>query len=153
MSTLSQFVGGNKATKSLVHAYSTSGVAPANVFNAVSVSGAKSVLSGALTAATLKTILSVTGQGCLTVAAVYLDVAEAQTLRAKLTIDGVVAFDATCASTATRYAGFAVVGGNSAAGSVYLPETVFFNSSCLFEIASSVTGTDKLMACYKYQTY
>lgn len=152
MSTLSQFVGGNKATKSLVHAYSTSGVAPAIVVNAVSVSGAKSVLSGALTAATLKTILSVTGQGCLTLAAVYLDVAAAQTLRAKLTIDGVVVFDATCATTSTRYDGFAVVG-SSAAGSVYLPETVFFNSSCLFEIASSVTGTDKLMACYKYQTY
>ncbi len=62
MSTLSQFIGGG-VTTSIVNAFSSGGVAyDANMSGGVGY-GTREVLSGALSAGALSTLLSITGAG------------------------------------------------------------------------------------------
>jgi hypothetical protein len=108
-------------------------------------------LSGACTAGVLRTILSVTGPGCISYLGYEAIDATIRAHRIKLTLDGNVVFDATTASTAdilsavTEVIGsvspFSVTGSDYWGGWQEMP--VMFNASLLLEYASSLTETDK----------
>ena len=160
MSSLSQFTGG-------------SGIRPKGIFNSTSVGGGgweNSVLlnnptrglppsqvafgtTGALTAATLVTALSLSGQGAISLLGCAGVDTTSRTHRLKITLDGVVIYDAT--SEAFLSSGFALmaVGGfvpsaSSFATPIYEP--LVFNTSLLVEYASSVTETAKSIVFYRY---
>ena len=154
MSTLSQFSGGGfRPPKTIVNQFSSAGHQSTNLVSAIGAASPKVVLSGSMTANTLKSIVSVTGAGCLLFCGAYRAGAVARTLRAKLTIDGVVVFDYTSASSSSTNDGLFVVGGGAYGAPSAVLEPALFNTSFDFEIASDVTGTDEFYSFYKYQTY
>lgn len=118
--------------------------------------GEKTTLSGALTANTLKTVLNINGAGTLKTCAVQAKDATSRTLRLKITLDGNVVFDPGM-SGAIAASGVSIigVGGISFLGSagnyILTFERIPFNNSCLVEIASSLTETDKLALLYAYE--
>ena len=116
--------------------------------------GIKTVLSGALTANTLATILSLSGTGVVSFVAAESVDATSRTHRIKITLDGVVVFDATSAAVATVQAVCPVIGAitnaTGTATSVVTFEPLAFNASLLIEYASSVTETDKSAIGYRY---
>jgi hypothetical protein len=152
MSSISQFTGGSLPPKVIVNAYSTTGytliandrpdVCATNV-------GAKTALSGVLTAATLATVLSVTGEGVVGFIGAWKMDTTSRTLRLQVTIDGVIAFDSTSASGTLSNTGMTAIGG---AQSGYTVEQVPFKQSLVVKIASSLSETDKLSVGYKYWT-
>ena len=152
MSTLSQFGGGARTPKVIVNKYSAGGVtAQASEINS---SSAVALVSGALTANTLKTILSITGAGSLNFLSLVTVDTTSRTVRLKLTLDGVVAFNATSAAITVAGNGLLAVGsGTSTSQGPYAVEATHFNVSCLVEIASSLTETDKVTTYYTYRTY
>lgn len=144
MSNLSQFFGsgGLKPTANYGRAL------PVVAANAGAVQQAYSVLSGACTANTLKTILSVSGKGALAwLGASNVD-ATSRTLSIKITIDGVVVYDATSAAIASNssvaLAHGAICASVSTGGTPNIVEgaPLFYNSSLLIEFATSITETD-----------
>jgi hypothetical protein len=155
MSTLSQFTGGERIS-SLVG----TPVASSSLQNVYPYAGATAALSGAMTAATLKTALSVTGRGRLNWAALYANDATPRTLRMKITVNGAVIRDYTSASISTANTGFVGVGGGyyngtTAANVFYQP--IRFSESLLIEIASSRAesgvGNDQLTFAYAYEVF
>lgn len=151
MSNLNQFLSGvqSRSPVSIVNAISTNGWSE-TIISAPQ--GVKEILSGALTAATLATLLTVTGQGILNIAAIYNKDATARTLRLQIVIDGVTVFDSTSASIATAggRGGVAVgyVSGSVLAGGAAVP----FNTSLVIKAASSLTETDKIAIGVAYIT-
>lgn len=155
MSSLSQFAGGDKPPTSIVHSASVAGwggVANLGTTGAAN-AGGKTILSGALTANTLATILSITGAGSVQ----YLDVisadATSRTIRVEITVDGVVVYDFTSAAIATASAGRVLIGMNiGGANSVASLESLNFKSSFAVRVASSLSETDKVYITTRYWT-
>jgi len=157
MSNLEQFFG-EPAVTSIVNGQSSGGKYTAyGTFSTFAyTTETKAVLSGALTANTLATVLSITGTGG------YLDIMGAvgadvtsRTHRIKVTLDGVVVFDATSVACASETIGMLAVGTTKyeAAGTCKpVAAPVRFNSSCLVEYASSVSETGKTNLFYAYRT-
>lgn len=115
-------------------------------------SNAKVVLSGATTAATLKTILSLSGKGCISLLAVCGADITSRTHRMKVTLDGVVIFDATSAAI-TVIGNFCVPIGSLIPHSNYftvIPENLLFNTSLLIEYAGSLSETNGASIAYRY---
>ena len=112
----------------------------------------KSSLSGALTANTLATVLSISGVGGTLnlVATMNLD-NTSRTIRIKITLDGVSVFDATSSAITTQTQGLIAVGYLSDVGTPF-PNPVPFKNSCLVQIASSITETDLTRIYYSYRT-
>lgn len=157
MSNLNQFLSGviSRSPTSIIRDNSVAGFAVKATVpgQADAATGAKIILSGALTAATLATLLSVTGGGVLE----YLSISNAtgtaatRTIRLQLIIDGVTAWDFTSASTVNMASGdgIIIVGGNAnTVNNVAMP----FNSSLVVKIASSLTETNQLQIGVKYWT-
>lgn len=151
MSNLSQFFGGGgiKPT-AMVHGTLPT---PASVHRNESQRPAniEAVDSGACTAGTLKTILSVTGRGALT----YLDVGvkdtTSRTSRLRVTIDGTVVYDETNSAATVPKIVVALGAMTDALGAQGLEGTpLLFDSSLLIEYASSLTETDKASIGYIY---
>lgn len=114
---------------------------------------AKAVLTGAQTAATLSTALSLTGKGAISFLALAGVDNASRTHRAKVTLDGVVIFDATSIATANAAAVFSVIGDTadtSSTSSFILPQVFTFDQSLLIEYASSLTETAKTRIAYSY---
>jgi hypothetical protein len=148
MSSLSQFTG-QRVTKSVVHATSTG--TPSGAYALAG--GAREVLSGALTAATLKTLLTITGTGELFHLSAYTKNATSRTVRCRVTLDGVVVFDVTTIAVALVSAGLVVAGGDPGSSSPAQRGTLRFAQTCVVEVASSLTETDMLAIGYTAQTY
>lgn len=115
----------------------------------------KSTLSGALTAGTLATMLTVSGGGVLSYLAVSAVDATARTMRLQLTLDGVIAFDSTTASISTANFGIMAVGSvqvysATVPNGLYTAEIPF--NSMVVKIASSLTETDKVYWHIAYRT-
>ena len=160
MSSLSQFVG-------------SGGIRPAGLFNGASVGGGaweNTVAinsatrglppsqvafgtTGALTANTLTTALSLTGQGAISLlGAAGVDVTS-RTHRLKVTLDGTVIYDATSGAFTSTGAVLMAIGAFTPNASTFaspLYEPLTFNSSLLVEYASSVTETAKSIVFYRY---
>lgn len=153
MSTLSQFAG-KAATRVIVNGHSSGSTAS----GATAVAGGqfKTVASGALTANTLATALTVTGAGwCSAIHALTADTTS-RTVRLQVIVDGVTAFDATSSAITTAASGLIAVGSpvTNSGGSVQLQEgaPIRFNASLVIKIASSLSETDKINVGYRYIT-
>lgn len=156
MSSLSQFVGGRAAPR------------PTGTLDGISafrscigvtsfpldIAPIKLVASGACTANTLKTILSLSGSGVISALGVESGDATSRTHRIKVTLDGVVIFDGTTAATTNAAIAFMVIGAINylvtSVGAVVTYEPLAFNTSLLVEYASSITETDKAYIGYRY---
>ena len=156
MSNYNQFLSGvtSRSPASIIRSCSVAGWTKEALGDVNATTGAKIIASGALTAATLATILTVTGGGVLEFLSIYMPAgdATARTMRLQLVIDGVTAWDFTSASSSSwaQNDGAVIVGG---AAKVYTPSvTMPFNSSLLVKIASSITETDKFNVGVKYWT-
>ncbi len=114
----------------------------------------KVVLSGATTAGVLKTILSLSGSGVISALAVESIDATSRTHRIKITLDGVVIFDATSAAVASTSVICEVLGcvanHTASATSVVTFEPLAFGSSLLIEYADSLTEADGAYIAYRY---
>ncbi len=145
MSSLLQFVGANRAPASLVNAFSSGTPAGA----AITTTNTLEILSGAVTSGNLKTVLSHTGAGAIKNLVVYTKDSTSRTVRLKLTLDGVAAFDSTTAAISSSNNGMAVIGSTAATPG----EKVFYNSSLTVEVASSLSETDKIAIGVVRETY
>lgn len=142
MSTLSQFAGG-AATRSIINASSSGSTSVAGLAASSSTNGAREVLSGALTAATLKDIVSITGSGQISYLAAYAKNATSRTVRLVVILDGTTVFDATSSAITASGTGL------QAAGTPTGPAApIRFNASCLIRVASSLSETDNIGVAY-----
>lgn len=112
------------------------------------VANARSALSGAMTANTLKTLLSVTGKGSLKQLAIYTQDNTSRIIRVRVTVDGVVVWDKTSTAITAATTGFSIVGFVTSTGQYY--GDMNFAKSVVVEVSSSVSETDKLMIAYQY---
>lgn len=146
-------LGGERPPTSIVRL--SSGAAPTGMALIAGYGGEKVTLSGALTANTLKTMLNISGAGVLKACAVQALDTTSRTLRLKITIDGVAAFDpGASAANTTANSAIVGVGGITTYNSTNFMlafERIPFNTSCLVEIASSLSETDKLALLYAYE--
>lgn len=150
------FSGGIRSTKSIVNYFSSGGVvSPGAVdISASAINNAKEVLSGALTANTLKSVLSITVPGSMPYLAAYSKDGTARTIRLVVCVDGVIspyAFDSTTSSFSSANRG--VIAAGVQAGN-YVPGGPAINwaASCEVFIASSLTETDKVAIAYNAET-
>lgn len=155
MSSLSQFTGGRNNVASIVNSFSSGTPTPRALdvgvggFN----SGASNLTSGALTAATLATVLSVTGRGTLNFCAAKSGDTTSRTIRLKVTIDGRSIFDSTTSAITVTGHGLIAVGNiaSSATPSSVIFQPIPFSTSCLVQIASSLSETDKITTVVNYE--
>ena len=146
MSTLSQFSGG-AATRSIVNGFSSGGVSTTAVNAQAPTNNAREVLSGALTAATLKDIVSITTGGQIDFISAYSKNATSRTIRLVVILDGTTVFDATTGAVAATSSGIVAVGQNPSSGWVKA-SPIRFNASCVIRVASSLTETDNVAVGY-----
>jgi predicted extracellular nuclease len=117
-------------------------------------------LTGACTANTLKTILSITGAGVIPFLLFYIQATTTRADRVKITVDGTVVFDSISASESRSVGHYVeIIGavqnavywngtGYETVGVTY--DNVYFNSSFKVEYSSSLTETDKGKFFYRY---
>lgn len=155
MSAFEQFYGSGltQTPKVLINNFSTTNWTPITCNTTTAqYFGFKSTLSGAMTANTLTTVLSVTGGGVLNILGAIANDTTSRTIRMKLTLDGVVVFDSTSSAITTAAMGGFCVGQGEQATVTAFYDAIPFTSSCLFEVASSLTETDKLTFYTRYRT-
>jgi len=157
MSTLSQFSGGARTPKAIINNTSSGGtydvVGPSNPLQ---ISVAKKAITGGLTANVLTTVLSLSGSGAVGFLAVTGADATSRTHRCKVTVDGVVIYDATTSACTAAHLGIVVIGSVTAtvaSGYHAVLDSVPYQSSFLVEYASSLTETGKTNVYYVYRTY
>ena len=143
-----------RATTSIVNFQSTS-PCTATVSKAGSGANVKAALSGALTAATPKTMLNITGSaGEMAWLSVYAIDGTSRTVRIRVTVDGVTspyAFDSITGTISTADGGIIVIGNLVSATVISIISlNLKWRSSLLVEIYSSLTETDKLVLQYNY---
>lgn len=149
MSNLTQFFGGILKPTSIVAGSFEHGIVGATS----GLAGGTVVLSGACTANTLKTILSVTGQGAISALNFRCTDATSRSTRCQITIDGVVVFNETTAAVTSSGALASVLGGvaiGNGFGILTHGPALFFDSSLLIEYASSLSETDKVQIQYQH---
>ena len=151
MSNISQLIGtSNGPISAIVNRFSDGGTNSGG--NIGSNSPGKAYASGALTANTLATVLSVTGRGRVNWLCAFAADSTSRTIRLKVTVDGVSIFDATSSAITSPNLGIIAIGsGNDSAG--YMMQPIDFNSSLLVQIASSLTETDKVTARVNYEVW
>lgn len=114
----------------------------------------KRVQSGSTTAGVLKTILSAAGSGVLSFLAVESNDTTSRTHRIKVTLDGVVIFDATTGAEISISRTHIVIGSIANATVNAASEITFeplsFNSSLLIEYADSLTESNGAYIGYRY---
>ena len=113
-------------------------------------------LSGAVTANTLKTLLSITGPGRLDIAAATSNGTTSRTHRMKITLDGTVVFDYTTSAVTTDNVGIIGCGYSAQTTQTLTPislEMAYFNKTCLVEYAGSLSETDGARTYLRYHTY
>lgn len=142
------FKGANGPVASIINAFSSGGTATAY---SLSSNNVLEQLSGSLTAATLKTMVSHTGRGRVNALVIYAKDSTSRTLRCKLTVDGVVVFDATSNAVVGGGFGMIVIGGAITNSVEFQP--IDYQESLLVEIASSLTETDKVAIGVNRETW
>ncbi len=142
--------GTNKVVNSITNFFSTTGYTAPLIS---SITGCKVLAVGATTAAVLKTVISITGAGSFQALGVSAVDATSRTIRAKLTLDGVVVFDSTTNAVTALNRGLAIVGAfnGTAADTPNLGECMF-NTTALLEVASSNTEATGIQVVTIYDT-
>lgn len=154
MSSLSQFTGGRNQVASIVNRWSSGTPAGDNLDTGASGinKGVANLTSGALTAATLATVLNISGRGTLNFCAAKSVDATSRTIRLQVTIDGRVIFNTTTAAIAAVGSGLIAVGNiTTSSDQTALFQPISFNTSCLVQIASSLNETDKITTMVNYE--
>lgn len=147
------FKGNSGPIASIVNFFSSGGTASTQSISASYVSNMKEKLYGsAMTANTLYEFYSFTGRGRLNALSAYTIDSTARTIRVKVTIDGTVIYDATSSSISTSGYGVVPVGVVSNSGALVF-QPVEWQTSCLIEVATSVTETDKVATGINYETW
>jgi hypothetical protein len=146
MSTISQFGGGSGRVTALHNNFAW--VSPNSIQRNFPQLTAN---SGACTANTLKTILSVSGSRVrLNYLQFNTNDSTSRTNRVRITIDGAVVFDSTATSAGSiTYVAVGQIIGGTPASALFHP--VDANNSLLIEYSSSVTETDKASFAYAYE--
>lgn len=154
MSSQIRNINVNPTPKALVN-FEAQGGQAMTVLNPSDFESCAQILSGALTANTLATQINYTGGGVIGFLRVQVLDATARTLRCRLTLDGVVVFDATSAANSVSAAGMQVIGflNNGAQPGVACMDEIHFAKSFKFEVASSLTETGTLKTLAQYNTY
>jgi hypothetical protein len=162
MSTMSQFFtssGGGVpgVPSSIVNGFSSGNPVASFVGNTTTLYNQISLDSGALTANTLQTVLSITGKGRLGFVGARSGNATSRTIRLKITLDGVVAFDSTTPAFSATNQGIIAIGSISFNSGVstgwIIPSNVYFKTSALVEVASSLTETSLVNVPVMYEVY
>ena len=152
MSSLSQFTGGSGLMPTSIVRGPSSRI-PGLINYAGDITQAVRVLSGACTANTLKTILSISGRGAIGFLGANATDSTSRSNRIKITRDGIVIYDTTESAAASQMF-MQVIGSTSKAASegfIGLIENImYFNTSLLIEYATSLTETDKCQFAYTY---
>lgn len=143
--------GGQKATRSIVNRFTQAAWTPISITSNAA-GGAISANSGAMTADTLKTLLSVSGVGTR-VSHLSFRTADStsRTIRVQITVDGIVVCNSTSSAITVGSDGGFWAGSRSNGDPPFIPE-ITSNSTLLIEYASSLTETDKIIAEYIYNT-
>jgi len=158
MSNAAQFFGGRGAPRPTgaldgTSAFRTTQNATTNML-ASAYTPIKRVQSGSTTAGVLKTILSAAGSGVLSFLAVESNDTTSRTHRIKVTLDGVVIFDATTGAEISISRTHIVIGSIANATVNAASEITFeplsFNSSLLIEYADSLTESNGAYIAYRY---
>jgi hypothetical protein len=146
---ISKLLGGNRPPTAIINGTSSGGI----IQGSINPNGAaKSILSGAMTANVMVEAISVTGQGIINIAAVAQQAdATARTHRLKITIDGVVVFDATSSPASGSQQGICAIG--HATGGSLVFDQVYFNSGFRIEFASSISETAKQTVYVTYKLF
>jgi len=145
--------GASVVTTNFVNRYTVSNTStPSQV-----VAGVDTVvtLSGALTANTYKTMLNITGtSGNIPQLGLFCVDGTSRAIKLKVTLDGAYAKEITSSTIAAINVGIIAAGTSAYAATTYLidGEPLRFKTSCLVEIQSSLTETDKIELRYKYFT-
>ncbi len=151
MSNIIQFFGSSRPPTSIVNGSSDGSYAIGFDLSAASEYNLKEVATGALTADTLKTILTVSSSGVLNNLILGKIDATSRTIRLQVIVDGTTVFDATgSADTDETHTLLAVGNYNNTyggAGGGRVP----FNTSLVVKAASSLTETDKLVLLTAYE--
>ena len=146
--------GANNTTRQIVNADAIAGFTPFNGdIDAAATGRGKEVLSGALTANTLATVLSLTGPGEVPLLTSYTKDATARTVRTVVIVDGVTVFDFTSASIGVAKRGAIVAGqlaGVAGGATYYVTQgnPIRFSVSLVVQQASNLTETDKIALAY-----
>ena len=152
MTTLSQFTG----TRSIASIVNNDSAGSTQRASLATPAGCKMYASGVNTANALATILSISGAGCVNFVSAYTVDTTSRTVRLKITVDGVVIFDATSAAINSTASGIVGIGSYaSAGGGVEIPQfqPVVFKASLLVEVATSVASeTSKITTAINYET-
>lgn len=150
MSFVSQVLGGFNATKFLYNAFTAAGwAAAASVASPV---GARSALSGALTANTLVDLLNESGSaGQIDQLSIFVNDATARTIRIVITVDGTAILDATSASISAIANGGGFWAGVRGAGEDFQLPPIKYTNSIRIQYASSLTETGKFTTALAYQ--
>lgn len=106
--------------------------------------------AGAMTANTYKTAISLTGAGDVAFFAVKTNDTTSRSISVRVTLDGVDVREIGPVAVAT-IAGLALVPIGAIAGAVPVMRPVPYTSSCLIEIKSSLSETDKLAYASDYR--
>lgn len=160
MSSLSQFTGGGGIKPagvingtSLATFYRANGSMAASPQGLIGTTAVAPTVTGALTANTLATVLSLSGKGVISFAGCASVDATSRTHRMKITLDSAVIYDATSAATVQVGDWLIPIGSITnhttlSPGVIYEP--LVFNTSLLIEYASSVSETGKTYIATRY---
>lgn len=147
-STMIPSSSATKSTKAIFNKYAISNTAGISIS---SINSAIATASGAMTTNTLKSFLNISGVGGQMI---YLTIrtadATARTIRTKLTIDG-IAYDFTSAIFGGTGQGIILSGADATTNTIVAPP-IFWRSTFVIEVASSLTETDKLIIEWIYNT-
>lgn len=150
----SLFKTGSGPIATIVNYFSGGGVAfTAASLAASAANNCKELLSGAVTANTLVTVLNLSGRGRLNTVTVYTKDVTARTVRCQVVIDGATIFDATSSSVSSLGAGMVAVGIVEGSSSTQVFQGIDFNTSCVVKITQSLSETDKIAAGVNYETW
>lgn len=158
MSNLSQFSGGRGSPRPTAELNGTSAFRLVNAITARPLfnysTTVKTVISGYTTAGVLKTILSLSGSGVVSFLAAESADATSRTHRLKVTLDGVVIFDATTGAIASTSSMCVAIGAlaqvAASTPSIVTFEPMSFTSSLVIEYADSLSETDGATIGYRY---
>lgn len=145
--------GASVVTTNFVNRYTVSNTTTPSSVNAGFDTAA--ALSGALTANTYKTMLNIAGtSGNIPQLGLFCVDAATRVIKLRVTLDGAYTKEITSSSIAAINYGIIAVGTTAYTTTTYLidGEPLRFKTSCLVEIQSSLTETDKIELRYKYFT-
>jgi hypothetical protein len=149
----SLYATGSGPVTSIVNYFSSGGTSTSASIASVVSHNAKEIMSGALTAATLKTLLTRTGRGRLNLLTAFVADATSRTVRVQVIVDGTTIYDATSNAITNPGSGVVPVGVVTAATGALEMQPIEFQTSLEIKLASSLTETDKVSIGVNYEDW